>query len=175
VDETRRGGRHDFGGELAMSKFSQQERGRILAECRATLDRTAEISAVASMPSGEPDALDHWRSLKPKPAEPERQRGLDTPAVDWSSYVQSWRDWDRDILVGVMRELLDRIEHQAERISAQSKRLDEMQSKCLELEAEAIQIKREQLRQHTELEDVQGRSGKVIDLPSMPWKASKVQ
>jgi hypothetical protein len=68
---------------IDMSRFSERERERIMAEAVANLRRRDEAE-VKRKPA--PPVLNHEWQL-PEQQEPEPPRGLDTAPIDWSSII----------------------------------------------------------------------------------------
>jgi hypothetical protein len=154
-----------------MSNYTDEEKARIIAESHATIER---VSKIRPRDRATVIELDARRSTRPKPETPAPERGLDTMPFNWAGYIHEWREHDRDVIRQCFASVAEAFDDQRERIDSQIKRIDELQSKCFELEAELLRTKTEQFRQHAVLEEVQGRSGKIIDMPS-PWKASSVK
>jgi hypothetical protein len=165
-----------------MSRYTDEERAelarRLKEEARAIIERTKNI--VPRDPATVAILDRQWRTTEvrrmPEP-EPQSER-RDTMPFNWANYIHEWRKHDSAELTTSLRTLFDQVYEEVDslrdRLDSQVKRADELQAKCFELEREAIRTKAEQFRQHAVLEEMQGRSGKIIDMPS-PWRASNTK
>jgi hypothetical protein len=86
--------------------MTDEDRARIKAEARATLQRLAHL---APREASE-DSLERWARLKPQPEEPRRERGLDvSPVALVDQRIGAWLEAERqkqaDVLADMQGEL----------------------------------------------------------------------
>src|SRR5262245_15469275 len=92
--------------------MTDEDRARIKAEARATLERLANFTPHQA---SHEDSLERWARLKPQPEEPTRERGSDiSPTVLVDQRIAAWLEAERqkqaDVLADMQAELGEALE-----------------------------------------------------------------
>ncbi len=159
---------------IGMTKFSDEQRERILAEARATLERTPE----RYVPADEPV---RYRTYDPGPPElePERPRRLDTrapatgadTAADWSGW-ESWLQTRLDTALAAERQELLRALTRIVGTALGRSLADAREESQRELHEQVRGLRTELVQVEETLQQLRGvitlERSRTIDLPALP-------
>jgi hypothetical protein len=155
-----------------VSIMNETERRRILDEARQTVERTASINAAEWSPRdpSAPDVLEQWRSNMPKAEPPQRQRGLDTAPIDWSSVIDQRLGNMKHCVLEVVGQAL----HESFDIerSAYAAALEKRDAKINKMECELVRAQAEIAKLNLRVVEMSiehdRERERVLDLPPLP-------